>query len=333
MPFIYLCLPSLRFFRFSGVALTLPPFAAAATRIVVCARALSLLPLPRAAVGANDPRPATVSALTVTEGMDETPIGAKTPSTGAFTTLRAFDGIDATVIGARAPRSAHFSEVRLAADAADARPGTPSKCRLAFTGEAEGSNVIEVPAGQTRALDVVDSKGASLLSLSSAGGASGAHPEGASLRIDGDVIVARGNVQLKEGDFLSGYVPLSVPDYVFAPTYALLPVEELAPFGAFRCFALPTRVQLSHPSSHSCPLQPSFSRAVRKHRHLPNMTRFSEAKLAERGAVELKELAFALLEKVEEQALYIAQLHTRGRAAEARLDAIERALGLASSST
>lgn len=60
------------------------------------------------------------------------------------------------------------------------------------------------------------------------------------------------------------------------------------------------------------------------------MTRFSEAKLAERGAVELKELAFALLEKVEEQTLYIAQLHERGRAAEVRLDAIERALGVAS---
>ena len=169
--------------------------------------------------------------------MDETPIGAKTPSTGAFTTLRAFNGIDATVIGARAPRAAHFSAVRLAADTADARPGAPSKCTLAFTGDAEGSNVIEVPAGQTRALDVVDSNGASLLSLSSSGsmsGASSVHPEGAALRIDGDVVVSRGNVQLLDGDFLSGYVPLSVPDYVFTPTYPLLQIEELAPFGTFR---------------------------------------------------------------------------------------------------
>jgi len=58
------------------------------------------------------------------------------------------------------------------------------------------------------------------------------------------------------------------------------------------------------------------------------MTDFSEAKLAASGTVPLKKMVFALLEKVEEQALYIAQLHERSERAEGRLEAIERALQL-----
>ena len=86
------------------------------------------------------------------------------------------------------------------------------------------------------------------------------------------------------------------------------------------CLSLPLCPLLSPPSARTVP--------VREHRHLPNMTDFSEAKLAASGTVPLKKMVFALLEKVEEQALYIAQLHERSERAEGRLEAIERALQL-----
>jgi hypothetical protein len=274
--------------------------------------------------------------------LDDTAVGTKTPSTGSFTTLRAFDGLDATVIGSRAPRAAHFSGVSIAPRSSNDSGGAAGKqrCALAFGGALEGSNAIEIPSGRANALEVVDGAGSSLMRFATQPSVlydgTASSDVGAAVHFGADIVVERGNVRILDGDFISGVLPLTVPDYVFAPTYSLPPIEELGSYGEFEVsffslsFLLPAYAPLSLSTPLPPPLPPPSARTVpvREHRHLPNMTDFSEAKLAASGTVPLKKMVFALLEKVEEQALYIAQLHERSERAEGRLEAIERALQL-----
>ena len=87
--------------------------------------------------------------------------------------------------------------------------------------------------------------------------------------------IATRDVQVKLGTW---------PDYVFAPGYDLLPLDE-------------------------------FRRHVREKRHLPGIP--SAAELEAEGGVELGAMQARLLKALEEQALYILQLEQRLRALEA----------------
>jgi hypothetical protein len=70
---------------------------------------------------------------------------------------------------------------------------------------------------------------------------------------------------------------MTVPDYVFAPEYKLMPLDELAAF-------------------------------VRKERHLPNVP---NAEMIKSQGLNLSRFPLDLLEKVEELALYTIEQHGR----------------------
>lgn len=79
----------------------------------------------------------------------------------------------------------------------------------------------------------------------------------------------------------------TIPDYVFEPSYPLLSLD-------------------------------AFREYLQQYKHLPNVP--SAADFEAIGYIELQALNLKLLEKVEEQALYILQLDERLKALEARLE-------------
>lgn len=93
--------------------------------------------------------------------------------------------------------------------------------------------------------------------------------------------IATRDVQVKLGAW---------PDYVFAPDYSLMPLDE-------------------------------FRRYLQEKRHLPGIP--SAAELEAEGGVELGDMQARLLKALEEQALYILQLEERQRTLEVRLQALE----------
>lgn len=95
-----------------------------------------------------------------------------------------------------------------------------------------------------------------------------------------------GNLTIAGNFFAQGGTQLTVPDYVFKPGYALMPLEELDAF-------------------------------IRTHQHLPNIP--SEAQVAADGKLNMTQLQLKLLEKVEELTLYTLQQDRQIKALEARL--------------
>ena len=79
------------------------------------------------------------------------------------------------------------------------------------------------------------------------------------------------------GNFISGSTTLNVPDYVFEPSYQLMPLPELAAF-------------------------------VQREKHLPNVPSARELKA---DGVNMSEMQMHLLEKVEELTLYTLELQGR----------------------
>ncbi|NOT57979.1 MAG: hypothetical protein HOP18_25525 [Deltaproteobacteria bacterium] len=82
-----------------------------------------------------------------------------------------------------------------------------------------------------------------------------------------------GNIRVQGGSFIDDGTTLNVPDYVFEPTYKLLPLPELAAY-------------------------------VEKEKHLPEIP--SAQEIQERG-INLGEMQLRLLKKVEELTLYTIQ--------------------------
>lgn len=116
------------------------------------------------------------------------------------------------------------------------------------------------------------------------------HVDGNVLIENGDLIVSNPN-GLGQGDNQiklqsDGYIRAreikvdlqTIPDYVFAEGYELMPLEELGEF-------------------------------VKNNKHLPGVK--SEAEFKEEGSISLSEMNIKLLEKVEELTLYILQLEER----------------------
>lgn len=113
------------------------------------------------------------------------------------------------------------------------------------------------------------------------------------------LIVSTGSTDLFEvnGASIEANVPffeattqITVPDYVFDPDYSLMPISALADY-------------------------------VRANRHLPNVKSAEEQEKSPYSNMEMKE---KLLEKIEEQALYIAQLNDNLEKLEARVLALEK---------
>lgn len=98
-----------------------------------------------------------------------------------------------------------------------------------------------------------------------------------------------GDIRVQGGSFIDDGVALNAPDYVFAPDYRLMPIEELGQF-------------------------------VARERHLPNVP--SAAEIKEKG-LNLSQFQMRLLEKVEELALYTLSQHEQIKAQQARIDELQ----------
>jgi hypothetical protein len=83
-------------------------------------------------------------------------------------------------------------------------------------------------------------------------------------------VYADGRVYCRRVEVLPG----TVPDYVFSPEYKLMPLNELRGY-------------------------------IQQYRHLPNIP--SEKEIQQKGSVDLCEMQFKLLEKIEELTLYILE--------------------------
>ena len=125
------------------------------------------------------------------------------------------------------------------------------------------------------------------------------HIDNGSVRIDdGDLIITdNGITQFKV--YGTGFVHAReilvdlqpIPDYVFSSNYKRMPLTELEVF-------------------------------ITKNKHLPGIK--SEAKYKEEGKIALTELSLNLLEKVEEQALYIIELNKKLEELTKRIEKLER---------
>ncbi|WP_425054025.1 hypothetical protein [Psychromarinibacter sp. S121] len=120
------------------------------------------------------------------------------------------------------------------------------------------------------------------------------------IRQAGDVEIGLGNLEINNGHDLilagGGSVvvngtTLNVPDYVFAPDYDLMPLPELAAF-------------------------------IEANSHLPGVPSAAEVNA---GGLNLTEMQFALLEKVEEQTLYILQLQEALAAQQDQIESLQAA--------
>ena len=120
------------------------------------------------------------------------------------------------------------------------------------------------------------------------------------IRQNGQVEVGLGDLEVNNGHDLvlagGGSVvvngtTLNVPDYVFAPDYELMPLTELAAF-------------------------------IETNSHLPGVPSAAEVNA---GGLNLTEMQFALLEKVEEQTLYILQLQEALAVQQAQIDSLQAA--------
>ncbi|MAQ84555.1 MAG: hypothetical protein CMH12_15125 [Maritimibacter sp.] len=120
------------------------------------------------------------------------------------------------------------------------------------------------------------------------------------IRQNGQVEVGLGDLEVNNGHNLvlagGGSVvvngtTLNVPDYVFAPDYELMPLTELAAF-------------------------------IETNSHLPGVPSAAEVNA---GGLNLTEMQFALLEKVEEQTLYILQLQEALAVQQAQIDSLQAA--------
>lgn len=128
----------------------------------------------------------------------------------------------------------------------------------------------------------------------------GAHNPAAKLHVSGGhVLVTEGSFIVTGGSFIDDGTTLNAPDYVFEPSYKLMPLEELREF-------------------------------VSKEKHLPNVPNAREVK--EKG-LNLSQFQMRLLEKIEELTLYtlsqhqqIADLHEKNSELKDRLEALEGAL-------
>jgi hypothetical protein len=131
------------------------------------------------------------------------------------------------------------------------------------------------------------------LSFDSPASAGGGAGNEAQMQPDGDFAIT--------GDFISNGTTLNVPDYVFEPDYALMPIDELKDF-------------------------------IVANKHLPNVP--NAAQTHEEG-LNLTTLQLRLLEKIEELTLYTVQQHDQiGTLVEEnsqlldRLQRLEAALGV-----
>ncbi|MDJ0825026.1 MAG: hypothetical protein QNJ16_05925 [Rhodobacter sp.] len=97
----------------------------------------------------------------------------------------------------------------------------------------------------------------------------------------GDVTIGMGDLAVS-GSISSGGMTLNVPDYVFAPDYELMPLNEVEKF-------------------------------VLENRHLPRIPSAAEVKA---DGLNMTEMQLALLEKIEELTLYVIQQERRIEALE-----------------
>jgi hypothetical protein len=99
---------------------------------------------------------------------------------------------------------------------------------------------------------------------------------GTELRVakSGDVSVMRGDLLVPNGGVTVGGQGLNVPDYVFAPDYELMPLDEVADF-------------------------------VAEHSHLPHVPSASEVR---EGGLDMVQMQLAMLRTIEEQMLHILSL-------------------------
>jgi hypothetical protein len=111
--------------------------------------------------------------------------------------------------------------------------------------------------------------------------------------------VSGGDIRVSGGSFIDDGVTLNAPDYVFEPSYKLMPLAELREF-------------------------------IAQEKHLPNVPNAREVK--EQG-LNLSQFQMRLLEKVEELTLYtlsqqeqIGSLHKENSELKKRLEALEEAL-------
>ena len=105
-----------------------------------------------------------------------------------------------------------------------------------------------------------------------------------------------GDIRVSGGSFIDDGVTLNAPDYVFEPSYSLMPLAELKEF-------------------------------VARERHLPNVPAAADIK---KEGLNLSQFQMRLLEKIEELALYTLQqeeglqsLRDENRELKARLEALE----------
>jgi hypothetical protein len=107
-----------------------------------------------------------------------------------------------------------------------------------------------------------------------------------------------GDIRVSNGSFIDDGVTLNAPDYVFEPSYSLMPLAELREF-------------------------------VSREKHLPNIPAAADIK---KEGLNLSQFQMRLLEKVEELALYtlkqednLQSLRDENRELKARLEALEKA--------
>jgi len=98
-----------------------------------------------------------------------------------------------------------------------------------------------------------------------------------------------GDVRVTGGSFIDDGVTVIAPDYVFDPTYKLMPLDELAKF-------------------------------VHAEKHLPNVPSASNFKAE---GINLSKLQMSLLEKVEELTLYTLDLKSQNEMLQKRLENLE----------
>ncbi len=108
-----------------------------------------------------------------------------------------------------------------------------------------------------------------------------------------------GDIRVSGGSFIDDGVTLNAPDYVFEPSYSLMPLAQLREF-------------------------------VSREKHLPNVPTAADIK---KQGLDLSKFQMRLLEKVEELALYtlaqeehVRSLSDENQELKARLDALEKAL-------
>jgi hypothetical protein len=109
-----------------------------------------------------------------------------------------------------------------------------------------------------------------------------------------------GDIRVSGGAFIDDGVTLNAPDYVFEPSYSLMPLAELREF-------------------------------ISREKHLPNVPSAAEIR---NGGLNLSQFQMRLLEKIEELALYtleqeedLRSLREENRELEARLEALEEGQG------